>query len=50
MPDVSKSISFSDPCPACGAPTEPEKRYRRCVECVWDSAERTVFEQNDTDQ
>jgi len=50
MPDVSKSISFSDPCPACGAPTEPEKDYRRCVECGWDSAERTLFEQTDTDQ
>jgi len=49
-PDVSKSISFFDPCPNCGAPTEPEKNYRQCVECEWDSEEPDLFEQSDTDQ
>jgi hypothetical protein len=44
------SISFSDPCPECGAPTEPEGDHRSCVECGWDSAERSLFEQTDTDQ
>jgi hypothetical protein len=48
--DVSKTISFSDPCPCCGAPTEPEKDHRSCVECEWDSADPTLFEQIDTDQ
>jgi uncharacterized Zn finger protein (UPF0148 family) len=41
------SISFSKTCPTCGAPTEPEDGYRSCVECEWDSAERTLFEQTD---
>jgi len=44
------TISFSDPCPACGAPTEPEKDHRRCIECEWDNSERDLFEQTDADQ
>jgi len=44
------TISFSNPCPECGAPTEPESDHRRCVECDWDSEERSLFEQTDTDQ
>jgi len=42
------SISFTKACPECGAPTEPEGDYRSCVECGWDSAERTLFEQTDS--
>jgi hypothetical protein len=49
-PDVSKTISFSKNCPECGAPTEPEKDYRRCVECEWDSIPPDLFEQTDTDR
>lgn len=41
------TISFSDPCPDCGAPTEPENGYRSCVECGWDNSERHLFEQTD---
>jgi hypothetical protein len=44
------SISFSDPCPECGAPTEPEGDHRSCVECGWDSIPPDLFEQTDTDQ
>jgi hypothetical protein len=42
------SISFDQTCPECSAPTEPEGDYRSCVECEWDSAERTLFEQTDS--
>jgi len=42
------TISFSKTCPECGAPTEPEKDYRRCVECEWDSAEPSLFEQTES--
>jgi len=44
------SISFDKACPECGAPTEPEGDHRRCVECGWDNAEQSLFDQTDTDQ
>jgi len=43
------TISFSKTCPECGAPTEEATNYRSCVECEWDSAEPSLFEQTDTD-
>jgi hypothetical protein len=43
------SISFSKTCPECGAPTEPEGDHRRCVECEWDSAEPTLFQDTESD-
>jgi len=44
------TISFSKTCPECGAPTEPERDYRQCVECEWDSIPPDLFEQTETDQ
>jgi len=42
------TISFDKACPGCGAPTEPEDGYRSCVECEWDSAEPSLFEQTES--
>jgi len=49
-PDVSKTISFDQACPECGAPTEPESDHRSCIECEWDSIPPDLFEQAETDQ
>lgn len=43
------TISFSKTCPECGAPTEPDGEYRRCVECEWGD-QPDLFESTDTDQ